>query len=63
MSVIFLMFVLAFIGVVAWGIVMYIPMPAPVRTVIIVVAVVACILYAFHAMGIGIPNPPVPQLK
>lgn len=63
MSIIMLMFVLAVIGVVAWALVTYVPMPAPVKTVIIVVAVIACVLYALHAMGIGVPNPSVPQLK
>ncbi len=63
MSIILLMFVLAFIGLVCWGMVTYIPMPAPIKTTIIVVAVIACVLYALHAMGIGVPNPSVPQLR
>lgn len=63
MSVIMLLFVLAVIGVVAWALVTYVPMPAPVKTTIVVVAVVACVLYALHAMGIGLPNPSVPQIR
>ncbi len=63
MSIIMLMFVLAVIGVAAWAMVTYIPMPQPIKNVIVIVAVIGCVLYALHAMGIGIPNPPVPQLK
>jgi len=63
MSVLLLLFVLAFIGVVTWALVTYLPMPVPIKTTIVVVAVIACVLYALHAMGIGIPNPSVPQLK
>lgn len=63
MSIVMLLVMLAFIGVVAWALVTYVPMPAPVKTVIIIVAVVACVLYALSAMGIGLPNPGVPQIK
>lgn len=62
MSVFMLLLVLAVIGVVAWALVTYLPMPAAVKTTIVVVAVMACVLYALHAMGIGVPNPGVPQL-
>ncbi len=63
MSIVMLLLILAVIGVVAWALVTYIPMPAPIKTVIIIVAVVACVLYALHAMGIGLPNPGVPQIR
>ncbi len=63
MSIILLLVVLAVIGVVAWALVTYVPMPAPIKTVIVIVAVVACVFYALHSMGIGIPNPSVPQIK
>lgn len=63
MSILLLLCVLAFIGVVAWALVSYLPMPAPIKTVIVVVAVIACILIALHAMGIGIPNPSMPQIR
>jgi hypothetical protein len=63
MSIVMLLLVLAVIGVVAWALVTYLPMPAPVKNVIVIVAVVACVLYALHAMGIGLPNPVVPQIK
>jgi hypothetical protein len=63
MSILLLLLMIALVGVVAWALVSYVPMPAAIRTVIIVVAVMACVLYALHAMGIGLPNPSVPRLK
>lgn len=63
MSIIMLMFVLSVIGGVAYALVTCVPMPAQVQKVIVIVAVIACVLYALHAMGIGVPNPPVPQIK
>lgn len=62
MSIVLLLLVLAVIGVCAWALVTYLPMPPAIKTVIIIVAVVCCILYALHAMGIGIPNPSVPRI-
>ncbi len=65
MSVIALLVVLALIGLVAWALVRFVPMPAGVKTVIVVVAVVVCIVYALNAFGIigHLPNPTVPKLK
>ncbi len=63
MSIVMLLLVLAVIGVVAWALTTYVPMPQAVKTVIIVVAVIACVLYAFSAMGIKVPSPVVPQIK
>ncbi len=60
---IYLLVYLAVIGLVAWGLIQFIPMPPQVKTVIIVVAVIACILIAFQAFGGHIPNPAVPQIK
>lgn len=54
---------MAFIGLAAWLAIKYIPMVEGVKTVIIVFAVVACVLLGLHAMGIGIPNPGVPQIR
>lgn len=63
MSILLLLVILAVIGVVTWALVTYLPMPAGVKTVIVIVAVVACVIYALHAMGIGLPNPAVPQVR
>lgn len=58
-----LLLVLAVIGVIAWAIVTYIPMPAGVRTVIIIVAVLCAVIYALNAFGVHLPNPGVPRLR
>ncbi len=63
MSIIYLMLVLAVIGVVAWALVTYIPMPSGMKTLIVVVAVVCGVLYALNMFGIGLPNPAVPKLR
>lgn len=63
MTVLMLLLVLAVIGVITWALVTYLPMPAPIKTVMIVVAVIVCVLYALHAFGIHLPNPSVPTLR
>lgn len=63
MSYLALLLILAFIGLVAWALVTYIPMPQGIKTVIVIVAVVCSILYALHAFGFHVPNPSVPQLR
>jgi hypothetical protein len=63
MSIFLLLLVLAVIGVGAWALTTYLPMPPAVKNVIIIVSVVACVVIALHAFGIGVPNPAVPQVK
>lgn len=63
MSILMLLLVLAVIGVITWALTTYVPMPQAIKTVIVIVAVIACVIYAMHAMGLGLPNPGVPQLK
>ena len=63
MSIFMLLLVLAVIGAGAWALITYVPMPAAIRTVIIVVAVLACIVIALQAFGIRLPNPTVPQVR
>lgn len=58
-----LIVMLALLGVIAWAVVTYIPMPQGIKTVIIIVAIVAAVLYALSAFHIGLPNTPVPSLK
>lgn len=53
---------IAVIGLIAWALITLIPMPQQIKTVIIVVAVVAAVLVALHAFGISLPNPDVPKL-
>ncbi len=52
MSLLVLLLTLAMIGLVAWLLVTYVPMPSGVKTVIIIVAVVACVAYALQAFGV-----------
>lgn len=63
MSIVLLLLILAVIGVCAWALITYLPIPQPIKTIIVAVAAIACILIALHAFGIGVPNPSVPQVK
>ena len=47
-----LFLLMAVIGVVAWLIVTYIPMPSAIKTVIVVFAVIFCVLIGLSAVGI-----------
>ncbi len=60
---IYLLLYLAIIGLIAWALVTYVPMPAAVQKVIIIVAVVACVIVALNAFNVHLPNPSVPQMK
>ena len=63
MNLIMLMLMLAILGAITWAIVTYIPMPRGIRTVIVVIAVVAAVIYALNAFGISIPHFPVPRAR
>lgn len=63
MSVIALLLVLALIGLVAYMLVTMIPMPAQIQKLIIITAVVIGALYVLNALGVGLPNARVPQIK
>jgi hypothetical protein len=52
-----LILLMALIGVIAWAIVTYVPMPQPIRTVIIVAAAIFCILLLLRALGLDIGAP------
>lgn len=52
MSLIGLVLVLAIIGLVAWAITTFIPMPGNIRTLIIVVCGIVAVLYVLSAFGI-----------
>lgn len=54
MSLIVLLIVLALLGVLAWALTTYIPMPRPIQGIIIIVVVIVAIvitLNAFRLMG------------
>ncbi len=44
--------VLAVVGIVCWVIVTYVPMPAPIHSIIIAIAAIACLLYALRSFGV-----------
>lgn len=58
-----LLVVLAVIGVVAYVLVTFVPMPAPIRTVIIVVACLIAVLIAWRAFGSPGSDIGVPQVR
>lgn len=64
MSLFVLLLTLALVGVVTWALVTYIPMPQGIKTVIVIVAVVACVAYALQAFGVlgRIHGPAVPTV-
>lgn len=53
MDIITLIVALAVIGLIWWLVTTYIPMPAPMKTVITVVAVLALCLFLLNMVGIG----------
>lgn len=58
-----LLITLAVVGVILWLVLTYIPMPAPIKQVIIVVAVICIVVYVLRAFGVWGSDVPVPQLK
>jgi hypothetical protein len=52
-----LLLFLALIGVIAWALVTYLPMPQPVKTVIVVAAVLICVLILVRALGLDLAVP------
>jgi hypothetical protein len=63
MTVVSLLLVLALLGLVAWAVTSYIPMPEGMKKLIIVAVVVIGVLYVLHAFGLGLPNMRVPTVK
>lgn len=51
-GVLVLLIVLAVIGVFAWCLTTYVPMPAPIRGIIIVIAVIVALLIVLNAFGL-----------
>lgn len=55
-----LILTLAVFGLIAYLIVTYIPMPDPIKTVIIVMVVICMIIYLLQVIGFDLP---VPRLR
>ncbi len=56
MDLITLLLVVALAGFLVYLITEYIPMPAPFKTAIIVIAVIVMVLYVLRVLGVGLPN-------
>jgi predicted membrane channel-forming protein YqfA (hemolysin III family) len=56
-----LILTLALLGLVVWLITTYIPMPAPFKTIIFIVAGICVVLYLMTAFGIV--DLPIPRLR
>ena len=52
---------LALIGLVVWAVTTYIPMPAPIKTLIVVLVVVVIVLWIISLLGLV--GPMVPRLR
>ena len=50
-GIIELLIIIAIIGLIAWALIQLVPMPAPIRTVIVVVAVLFCLLLVLRSLG------------
>jgi hypothetical protein len=58
-----LLIVLALIGVLAWALTTYVPMPPPIKGVIVVVCVVVAIFVALGAFGVVAGPLPVVRVR
>lgn len=61
MSMISLILSLAVVGFIVWLIVTYIPMPAPFKTVLLVIVAICLIIYLMGVFGIG--DVPIPRVR
>lgn len=53
MGILTLILILAIIGFVLWLVLTYIPMPAPFKSIITVIIVIALILWLLQVFGLG----------
>jgi hypothetical protein len=64
MPVLLLLLWFAIIGLVAWLLIKFIPMPQAIQTLIVIAAAVACVLILLQAMGVGLSSgPTVPKVR
>lgn len=47
--------VMAVVGLVAWLLTSYVPMPEPIKMIIIVFAALVILLYGLRALGVSLP--------
>src|SRR5262245_9752801 len=60
MSLIAFILLCALVGVIVWAVTTYLPMPAPIKTVIIAAAVIVLLLVLLQGVGLDVM---VPRLK
>ena len=64
MPILLLLLWFAIIGLIAWALITYLPMPQAIKTVITVAAAICCILILLSALGVGLGSgPTVPRLR
>lgn len=65
MSLITLLVILVVIGIVTWLVTTYIPMPASIKNIILVVAIIVCLFVVLNAFGVlsTLQGVRVPQVK
>lgn len=65
MSVLVLMLILALLGLAAWAITAFVPMPQGIKNLIVIVAVIAGIMYTLNAFGVWgtLPAMQVPRIR
>ena len=47
---------IALVGFIVWMLITYVPMPAPIRTALVVIVVIVLILWAIRFLGLPIAN-------
>lgn len=56
MDLLVLLFLIALIGLAAWALTTYIPMPAPIKTLLIIVAVLGILILLWNVFGGYFPH-------
>lgn len=50
-----LLIMVCIIGVIAWALITYLPLPPIFRTVVILIAILICLVLIMRALGIALP--------
>ena len=61
MGIVELIFIIALLGVLTWVVITYVPMPAPFRTLLVVVVILLLILWILNL--VGVTGPMVPRVR
>ncbi len=63
MGIIEFILICAVLGFVAWLLITYVPMPAPIQTIIIIAVCIVIIVLLLNALGIMGYDRPIPRLR